>query len=346
MGLRVLFSFIKTFAAHREFFFRYTWPLKVAAFRAGRKLRLAAGRAHGEKSWPVTAVVPYYGDHALLPWFLTYYRKLGVDFFVFLDLSADQDLGTRLGETADCAVWITKTFIQPGKIIHALNYLRHAYASKRWCLSVEPYDFFVFPKSETRHIRDLTEFLETEHRKHIYAIVVDAYGDRPAAEMAFSETVSPFEQLPYFDRFGYQAMVGDALRVVPILGGVQRRFLYRDEPHKAPALNRIPLLKINWETYYLASTRVVVPAHHNTPHCDWHASTTACLLRYALLSNEIALHIAKQVEPGQLHQESITPLYDGSGAMTAAALKNEVSQRYQSSSDLIECGLISNGQWF
>ncbi len=339
-------TFGETFAENRKFFFRYTWPLKLAATRAARQLKHVFGKPHGKKIGSVIAVVPYYGDHQMLSWFLTYYRKLGIKLFVFLDISVERDLPGRLDDAGDCAVWQTKGFMHPGKTIDALNFLRHRYARQKWCLSVEPYDFLVFPKSETRHIRDLTDFLESEQRKHAFAIVVDAYGDGPASEMQLSDTVSPFEQLPYFDRFGYQTAAAEPLSVIPILGGVQRRYLYGDEPQRAPALNRIPLIKLNWDCYYLASTRMAVPALLNTPHSAWHSTTTTCLLRYALLGSEMPLHIAKQAEPAQLYPDNVTPLFAGSEAMTFAALKNQGSQKFHSSADLLECGLLNNGQWF
>jgi len=339
-------AFRENFAENRKFFFRYTWKLKLASLRAGRQLQHVHGRPDGKKLGSVIAVVPYYGDHQILSWFLNYYRELGVKFFVFLDISADRDLPVWLESATDCAVWRPRGFMHPGKTIDALNYLRHHYARGRWCLSVEPYDFLVFPKCETRHIRDLTDFLESEQRKHVFAIVVDAYGDRPASELKASAEVSPFEQLPFFDRFGYQTAAEEALSVIPIRGGVQRRYLYGDEPQRAPALNRIPLLKLNWDCYYLASTRIAVPALHNTPHSQWHSTTTACLLRYALLGSEMPLHIAKQAEHGQLYPDNVTSLFAGSEAMTSAMLKNEGSQKFSSSRDLLDCGLLNNGQWF
>jgi len=342
----MLAEFFDLFSEHRKFFFRYTLPLKLASLRAGRRLEHAFGKPDGRKIASVIAVVPYYGDHRLLPWFLTYYRKLGIKFFAFLDISTEHDLADRLDSATDCAVWRPKGFMHPGKTVDALNYLRHRYARDRWCLSVEPYDLLVFPKSETRHIRDLTDFMESEQRKHVFAIVVDTYGDAPASEMSLSGEISPADQLPYFDRFGYQTAAAEALDVIPILGGVQRRYLYGDEPQRAPALNRIPLLKVTWDCYYLASTRVVVPTRLNTPHSPWHSTTTACLLRYALMGSEMPLHIAKQAEPAQLYPDSVTPLFAGSETMTSAILKNQGSQQFTSSQNLLDCGLLNNGQWF
>lgn len=334
------------FKTHCKFFLEYTLPVKLASLRDGRRLTRITGQPDGKRAGAVIGVIPYYGDEQILPTFLSYYRKLGVTYFVFLDISADHGLTTRLNETSDCAVWVPKGFMHPGKTIHALNYLRHRYARHKWCLSVEPSDLLVFPKSETRHIRDLIDFLESEQRKHIFAIVVDTYGDRPAAELRSSEDSSPFLLLPYFDRFGYQTAETGALGTVPILGGVQRRSLHGDEPHKAPVLSRIPLVKLNWDCYYLASTRLMVPALLNTAHCEWHSSTTACLLRYAVLSDEMSLHIAKQAEDGKLYPDSVTPTFAGSEAMTTMSLKNQGSGTFRGSQSLLDCGLLNNGQWF
>lgn len=335
-----------TFQRHRRFFFQYTWPLKVAAFRAGRRLRLGCGQSDGRKAGAVIAVTPYYGAPESLPWFLAYYRRLGVSFFVFLDLSAQRDLAARLGKSADCAVWAPNGFMHPGQAIHALNHLRHKYAHDKWCLSVEPYDFLVFPRSETRSIRDLIDFMESEGRRHIYAIMVDAYGDGPAQGMRFSESKSPFSQLPYFDRFGYQTLSEQALREVPIVGGAQRRTLYLDMPQAAPALNHIPLIRLKWDCYYLASTHTVAPPVCNTPHSAWHSTTTACLMRFALLGDDMALHVAKQAEAGKLRPDNVTTLYPGTEAMAGINLKTKLSGTFSTSQDLLDCGLLNNGQWF
>jgi hypothetical protein len=328
------------------FWYRFTWKLRRGAAKTGRRLILAAGAADGARIKGVPAVVPYYGDHRLLNWFLAYYRGLGAGHFVFLDLGAKRDLHEWVGDAADCSVWRPEGFMHPSSTIHALNFLRHRYARGKWCLSVEPFDLLVFPKSETRHLRDLIDFVESEQRDHVAAVVVDAYGDGPAREMAVTGERSPVELLPYFDRFGYQTMEAGETKAVPIMGGVQRRALYGDEPKMAPPLNRIPLVKISKEAFYTASTRQLVPHKLNTPHSDWHSTTTACLLRYAMLGDEVSLHIAKQAEGGQLYPDQTTAMYPGSETMAGMTLKNQNSGRFTGSQDLLGCGLINNGQWF
>jgi hypothetical protein len=334
------------YQARLTYWYRYNWLLRRAAARFGGQMRLVAGPSDGAKVKGVTAVVPYYGDDWLLPWFLNYYRKLGVSAFVFLDLDAKQRLDEVLTDATDCAVWRPVGFIHPGSTIHALNFLRRRYAMGKWCLSVEPFDLLVFPKSETRHVRDLIDFVESEQRDHVFAVVVDAYGDAPARGIAPAADKTPEELLPYFDRFGYQTADRTAALDVPILGGVQRRALYGDEPRMAPALNRIPLVKLSQDAFYISSTRKLVPHRLNTPHSDWHSTTTACLLRYAILGDEVSLHVAKQAEGGQPYPDNATTLYAGSEKMAAMTLKNQNSGRYEGSRSLLGCGLLNNGQWF
>jgi hypothetical protein len=328
------------------FWYRYTWRLRRAAAKIGRRMQRVMGAADGAKLTGLTAVVPFYGDQWLLPWFLNYYRNLGVSYFVFLDLDAKQGIHEWLEGAADCAVWRPVGFMHPGNTIHALNFLRHRYAMDRWCLSVDPFDLLVFPKSETRHVRDLIDFAESEKRDHIYAVVVDAYGDVPGRGITPAPEKSPEELLPYFDRFGYQTAERVAGLEVPILGGVQRRALYGDEPRMAPALNRIPLVKLCKDAFYISSTRKMVPHRLNTPHSDWHSTPTACLLRYAILGDEVSLHVAKQAEGGQPYPDNATTLYAGSEKMAAMTLKNQNSGRYEGSRSLLGCGLLNNGQWF
>lgn len=303
------------------------------------------GADDGRRISGVIAVMPYYGDGHLLAWMLTYYRTLGVEFFVFLDGSAAGDLVQLLAETADCAVWRSKADLAEAGTLHALNFLRHRYAEGKWCLSVEPFDILVFPHSETRHVRDLIDFVENEQRSLVHAIVVDAYAGVSARAIAHNETLPPHQALPYVDRLGYQTGAPTEHRLMPIVGGVQRRCIYGDAPEQAPALNRIPLVRITPERYYVSSTVLMNLPELNAAHSDWHSTPTACLLRYALLCRDSSLSLAANVEATQ-DEAGLGSLLQGSIAMTEMNLITSASAGWRSSQDLVDCGLINNGQWF
>lgn len=294
----------------------------------------------------VVVVAPFYGNDQILPCFLDHHRRLAVDEFVFLDLSDDGGLAQRLRDQPDCAVWRPRAGADPGQAIYWLNFLRRRYATGRWCLSLEPSDLFVFARSESRRIKDLVDFLETEHRDHVYALVVEMYGDRPAASLSLGAGESPFDRMPYFDPFGYWISDAGPHRNVLTRGGVQRRTLFSDSPARSPGLNRIPLVK--WRRFYayVAGTRLMVPARLNTPHSSWHTSPTACLLRFALLDGDASLQTAAAAEGREIVSDGGGSSYAAVPRLRRRELKQAASMRFTASMDLVNCGLLNPGQWF
>ena len=289
---------------------------------------------------------PFYGNFDLLPMFLRHHRRLGVDEFVFLDLSAEGGLAERLANANDCAIWRPHGAIDPGRAIYWLNFLRRHYATGRWCLSIEPTDLFVFARSEHRQIKDLVEFVESEHRDHVFALVVDMYGERPAENLSFEPGQNPLNKLNWFDSLGYVTAWPGRNRNVTVRGGVQRRALYTSTPRQSPPLNRIPLVKWRHFYGYVAGTRLMMPRRLNTAHTPWHTCPTGCLLRFALLDTDEALAAAAHADGAHIAAEAGFTAFDGVAALRSQRLKQDVSSRYTSSADLVGCGLLNPGQWF
>lgn len=320
------------------------WPLIRSQWSGlGLQRRIGPARPAGRG---VLVVSPYYGNDRLLQAFLDHHRKLGVEEFVLLDLSVEGGLAAALAEERDCAVWRPRGEPDPGRAIYWLNYLRRRYGTGRWCLSLEPNELLVFSRSECRELRDLTDFLEAERRNHLYAVVVEMYGDRPASMLSLKPGEHPLSALPYFDALGYATTGPHRYRNVVVRGGVQRRTLYWDMPRRSPALNRVPLVKWRWNYLYVAGTRLLMPSRLNTSHSPWHSSPTACLLGFALLDGETTLARAAKAEAGQIARGGGTGSYPGIAALRRYQLKEDVSRRFTGSAALVDCGLLNPGQWF
>ena len=313
---------------------------------SGRDLEHVSGVPTRRRPRGVVAVTPFYGNFDLLPVFLRHHRRLGVDEFVFLDLSAEGGLGQHLADVRDCAVWRPRGPIDPSRAIYWLNFLRRRYATDRWCLSLEPTELFVFARSEERQIKDLIEFIESEQRDHLFALVIDMYGDRPVDKLSFKRGQNPLNKLNWFDPLGYVTAWPGHNRNVTVRGGVQRRVLHATTPRQSPPLNRVPLVK--WRKFYayVAGTRLLMPRRLNTAHAPWHTTPTACLLRFALLDDDTALSLAAQVEAGQIFADAGGTSYAGLSALRSRKLKQDASARFTGSTDLVECGLLNPGQWF
>jgi hypothetical protein len=319
----------------------------LRARRLGRRLDHLAGAAAPASASGVVVVSPFYGNHVLLASFLEHHRGLGIGEFVFLDLSADGRLAQHLAFEIGCTVWRPRGELHPGHAIYLLNYLRGRYATGRWCLSLDPGDMFVFHRSESRKIRDLIEFIESEGRGHIHATVVEMYGDRPAAVLDLKPGERPLDALPYFDPSGYTTVADDGpYESIALQGGAQRRGMFAREPRQSPMLNRVPLVKWGRFHAYLAGTHLLTPYRLNAPHYWYHTTPTACLLRFALLDDDTVLASAAKAEAGAIIPERPAPSYAAVAAMRWVQLKRDFSVRFTSSADLVACGLLNVGQWF
>jgi hypothetical protein len=321
------------------------WPM-LRAWGQRRGLVPVLGAPKNRSVKGVVAVAAHYGNHDLIEPFLDHHRRVGVQDFVFLDLSADGGLAARLQGRQECAVWRPRGAWQSWQVIYWLNTLRGRYASNRWCLSLDTHDAFVFYRCETRRIADLTDFLETESRDHIYALIIEMYGAEPALAMPSAGSAPFLERLDHFDPCGFTSAEPGYNRDVVTRGGLQRRLLHKSQPGRSPALNRIPLVKWRWYYSYVSGTRLILPAYLNTPHVWWHSNPTACLLRFALLNDRSTLAIAADVEAHAIVEDDGMPAYEGLLKLLDRPLRQDFSQRYTGTSDLVDNGLLNPGQWF
>ena len=319
------------------------WPWLRARLSL-KALNLLSGPAEAPAGRGCVVVAAHHGDHAMADAFLAHHGRLGARHFVFLDLSRDGGLAAHLGERPGCAVWRPRDPSRPGEAPVWLNGLRARYATGRWCLSLDTTDAFVFYRCEDRRLADFTEFLDSESRDHVYALVVELYGERPAAELAAAGV--PPAALDRFDAFGFVTLDPGRLRNVIVRGGLQRRTLHRSRPRQSPALNRVPLVKWQWFYGYVAGTRLVMPAYLNNPHTPWHSSPTACLLRYALLAQPETLETAARHEAAVAVKDGGLPAYPGLARLRDAAPLQDASRRYATTRDLVDAGLLNPGQWF
>jgi hypothetical protein len=327
------------------FFVKYQMLPWLMARWSGRLLQHEGGPAKAADRTGLVIVAAYYGNNALLASFVEHHRRLGVREFVFLDLSTEDDpLSQRI---AGSAVWRPRGKWGALQVLHWLNFLRQRYATGRWCLSLETSDLFVFYRSESRQIGDFIDFLESESRDHLYALVIEMYSADPAVMLRLEPGEDLLGKLPFFDPYGYSTAPNPGpYREVIVRGGVQRRALFATEPSRSPALNRIPLTKWTRFSAYVADTRLMMPRRLNIPHSPWHSSPTACLLRFALLNSEASLATAAQVEAQKIIEDGGGLSYAGAPDLRKRVLKQEFSTRYTGTRDLVDCGLLNPGQWF
>jgi hypothetical protein len=278
-----------------------------------------------------------------LPFFLDYYRKLGVDHFLIINNGSTDGFDEWMRQHEDCSIWRTEaSYLKSGFGMQWCNYLLGRYGHGHLCVTLDPDEFLVYPHMRTRSLRDLGLFLKDDERVSMHALLVDAYGPGTLSETNYSPGDDPFEVCPYFDRDGYIQRPGINFGT-HILGGPRMRVHNRATPEGAPALNKIPVVWWHWAYTYLSSMHDAWPPRLNRAHTPGEVSLTACLFHFKLLN----LLIEKAAEEAVRNQH-----YDGGreyrryrSAGDVSAYEPGISTRFESPEQLVELGLMCAGNW-
>ena len=278
-----------------------------------------------------------------LPFFLDYYRRLGVDRFLIVDNDSTDGFRDYVKPMGDVSVWSTKaSYLASNFGMQWCNHLLASYGVGHLCVTVDPDEFLVYPHIETRALADLGVFLKDENRACMHTLMLDAYSDRPVRETLYHSGDNPFETCPYFDRDGYIQRDGFGGGTF-IQGGPRMRVFNRDDPYHAPALNKISV--VWWEkTYaYRSSMHDMLPLKLNRAHHDGAVSITGCLFHFKFISTleQKALEEAerKQHYAGGREYEKYRDQIESS------LFQEGVSLRYRAPQQLIDLGLMSPGGW-
>ncbi|WP_210093145.1 glycosyltransferase family 2 protein [Ruegeria sp. HKCCSP346] len=281
-----------------------------------------------------------------LPFFLEYYRKLGINHFLFVDNNSDDGSFEFLKEQADVSVWRTTTSYKRASYgLDWSNYLLRKYAHDHWVLSVDPDEFFIYPFCDTRPIRALTDWLDGSAVRSFGTMLIDMYPEGPVDADPYAEGQNPFEIARWFDPGNYMITKNPEYKNLWIQGGPRARVFFQDNPSKAPALNKIPLVKWNRRYVYVSSTHSLLPRGLNQVYDEWGGEKASGSLLHAKLINTLGEKAREELLRGQ-H-------YRGSGEYKAYATRLEDkpvfwcewSEAYINWRQLEILGLMSKGNW-
>ena len=91
----------------------------------------------------------------------------------------------------------------------------------------------------------------------------------------------PFEIAPYFDSGNYVIQRNRKYGNLWIQGGPRARMFFHDLPERAPALNKIPLVKWDRDYAYVSSTHMLLPRGLNLVYDEWGGEkASGCCLLY------------------------------------------------------------------
>jgi hypothetical protein len=274
-----------------------------------------------------------------MPHFVRYYRELGVNHFLFIDNSPNEQFTAWANQFDDCTIWRPRDRGQKaGRNVQRVNRLLARYGHGHLCVFVAPDEYLMYPHMETRRLRDLGQFLTDDWRDCMHALVLDSYKDSATQAAGPNNVGDPFLVSPFFDRDGYIQKRGARGRTL-IQGGPFMRVLFRDEPGLSPTLDRVPVVWWRRHFTYAGAGFDLAPHRLNFAHTPGEVSLTGCLFRFGRLTG------AAGDGGGQSRLQS----GDATGVSPEASVsfyEDGISVRYESPAQLIQLGLMRAGSWF
>jgi hypothetical protein len=270
--------------------------------------------------------------------FLDYYRTRGVSHFLLIDYGKGRACEKLVKDMPDVTVYSAKgSFRKARNGYEWRNVVLRRHARNHFCVLADPGEYLVFPFQENRNIGELADFLKNERKDALHGIYVDSYARNPG-DVKQANSDDPFAVCPYFDSDGYyHRNIGDGMATV--VGGPSLRLSNRGEPYAAPILNRIVGVWWKWNYHFLGDGRTVRPIKLNRIF-DWkNPVVSAAMFRFPQID----------AAKGGASVESMIRTYGKEVANTVSNGKDlyleGVSTSFQSSSDLVEIGLMSPGNW-
>src|SRR5581483_784166 len=110
----------------------------LAALRHRPELRLVSGDARHLAASRILLVACLRNEMPRVPFFLSYYRKLGVEHFLFVDNGSTDGFAESMRWQEDCSVWRAIGSYKASNFgMDWCNWLPNRYGQGKWCLTCD-----------------------------------------------------------------------------------------------------------------------------------------------------------------------------------------------------------------
>lgn len=323
---------------------RRRWQIR--AIRKRRELDPVTERTGLIGPGAILAFVTIRNEGPRLPYFLKYYRDLGVDHFLFVDNGSTDGGNDFLAGEPDVSLWRTDASYRKSRYgTDWLNWLRFRYGHGHWTLTLDPDEFLIYPFCDTRPLRALCGWLDISGLRSFGTLLLDMYPKGALEDVAYVPGQNPFEVAPWFDAGNYVVSKNPRYGNLWIQGGPRARVHFSDRPGEAPSLNKIPLVKWDRKFVYVSSTHMLLPRGLNLVYDEAGGEKASGILLHAKFLDSFVEKAAEEAERREhfARGREYEAYHEAAGA--GARFWSDWSERLIGWRQLELMGLMSKGNW-
>ncbi len=149
----------------------------------------------------------------------------------------------------------------------------------------------------------------------------------------------------WFDAGNYMIRKNKKFGNLWIQGGARARVFFPDKPAKAPALNKIPLVKWDRRYAYVSSTHMLLPRGLNQIYDEWGGEKASGILLHAKFIDTFTVKAAEELQRKQHYAASIEYRAYAEQFESSPDLWCKWSEKYINWRQLEILGLMSKGNW-
>jgi hypothetical protein len=281
-----------------------------------------------------------------LPYFLEYYRRLGVAHFIIVDNGSTDGTAEYLAAQGDVSVWWTDASYKAARFgVDWLNHLQRRYGHGHWCLVADTDEFLVFPFCDTRPLTALTDWLDASRIRSFSAMQLDMYPEGELEAKPYAEGMDPLEIACWFDSGNYTISLNPLYRNLWIQGGPRARVFFRDAPERAPALNKVPLVKWHRRYAYVSSTHMLLPRGLNLVYETNGGEKASGVMLHAKFLDTFTQKAGEEAGRREHYADAKEYRAYHEGLVENRSLWCPWSERYEGWRQLELLGLMSKGNW-
>ena len=318
----------------------------VRAFRKRRELRAVVNRTGQIKPDDIIVFSTFRNEDVRLPHFLQYYRALGVDHFIMVDNDSTDGAAEFLKDQPDVSLFHAFGSYKRARFgVDWLNWLQRKYAHGHWTLVVDPDELLVYPFCDTRPLRALTDWLDASSIKSFGAMLLDMYPKGRVDDIPYRRGSDPLQIAEWFDSGNYTINRNHHYGNLWIQGGPRARTFFPHEPARAPALNKVPLVKWDKKYAYVSSTHMLLPRGLNLVYDEWGGEKASGVLLHTKFLSTFTDKAREEINRGQHYANSHEYRAYAATGDANPDLWCKWSERYINWRQLEILGIMSKGNW-